>query len=225
MGHSCSSKFVYLFKTQVELGALFYLTAAAASTLLQVAASAAVSVLPVRVCLKTVSRFIKTATDGYLGGFQLGAVRSKAALSILILTFWRHVPLFPPKSGPPGSSTLFMLSSSKYRQIVSPERCCRLHPTSVTNEGSSGCTSLLTASRRHSVVCLFILAVPTRVQSKHVGAVLICVSLVTESNAVSHAGQPFGCPPPWTVCPSVWPVFLSACLSLVELEWFFIYDR
>ena len=95
--------FVCLFKTQVKLGALFYLTAPATSTLFQVAASAAVSVLPVRVCLRTVSCFIKTATDAYLGGFQLGAVRSKAALSILTLTFWRHVPLFPPKSGPPGS--------------------------------------------------------------------------------------------------------------------------
>ena len=42
--------FVCLFKTQVKLGALFYLTAPATSTLFQVAASAAVSVLPVRVC-------------------------------------------------------------------------------------------------------------------------------------------------------------------------------
>lgn len=39
----------------------------------------------------TVSRIVKTTTDGYLGGFQLGAVRNKAAPSILILTFWRHV--------------------------------------------------------------------------------------------------------------------------------------
>lgn len=50
----------------------------------------------------TVSR-VKTTTDGYLGGFQLGAVRNKAAPSILVLTFWRRVLLFPPKSGPPGS--------------------------------------------------------------------------------------------------------------------------
>lgn len=70
------------------------------------------------------------------------------------------------------------------------------------------------------------LAVPTSVQSKPiVGVVLICVSFMTESNAVSRVDQPFGCPPPWTVWSSVLPVSLSACLFLIELEWFFIYDR
>lgn len=47
---------------------------------------------------------------------------------------------------------------------------------------------------------------------------------MSESNAVSRVDQPFGCPPPWTVWSSVLPVFLSACLFLIELEWFFIYD-
>lgn len=47
-----------------------------------------------------------------------------------------------------------------------------------------------------------------------VGVVLICVSFMSESNAVSRVDQLFGCPPPWTVWSSVLPVFLSACLFL-----------
>lgn len=82
---------------------VFYLTTLASSKLLQVEATASMFILPVRVCLMTVSRFVKTTTDGYLGGFQVGAIRNKAALSILILTFWRPVLLLPPESGPPGS--------------------------------------------------------------------------------------------------------------------------
>lgn len=90
MGHSRSSKCLFIQDTSRAGRPVFYLTTLASSTLLQ-AAVRNMFVLPVRVCLMTVSRIVKTTTDGYLGGFQLGAVRNKAAPSILILTFWRHV--------------------------------------------------------------------------------------------------------------------------------------